>query len=445
MFGTPHALATLKVLAIAAYLLVIAFYSYLMLTGISLLSWKLIRALLNRRRSGKPLTKRTVHRKASWIKRLNAVRKRNLFLNFVLAVGSTGACFAVLAELPIKTKQTLLAASVLACVVPFVWGFLRTASIGNHSGAIGVFIGLLWLAIHSSELAWIDSAPYFFVINVAGNLSGWLGAAAGQGQKRDSVGVGIIELRENLDQTTLIQLSNSVREGVQETIYAIRSVFRFRRWPEKMILADRDGRRDVLDYTELMEWRKREFPQIRLWAWFREIEAHSFNEIVDNATSVLRFTVIRAEIKLSYNADVRTKRAQIFITTFNETSTIVWVDKLGERRARRIHHTVLSDLRSKRIACSDEAWAILHRRQGEPNIEQWAKHTLAAAKREHVLKKVEHPSQSESLLKQFEQAFITETWFDQFRGKKITFTLAIILEVGLGFVINWLLGKMFPG
>jgi hypothetical protein len=445
MFDSLHTATTLEVIALGAYTIVIAFYSYLGLAAISLLGWRFICSYLPSRHNirHKRPRKNGSHKKANFLKRARALLKRSLLLNFVLAVGSTVACFAILAELPLRTNMIFKVATVIACVVPFIWGFSRTASIGNHAGAIGVFAGLVWLATYSPEVHWIDNAPLFLLINIAGNVSGWLGAVAGQGQKRDSVGVSIIELLETPDQATIVQLSNSVQNGVQASINALKAALRFRRWPEKMVLAYRDGSQDMLDFTESMEWRKRSFPQIQLWTWFSKAQKHSVNEIVDNATSLLKFTVIRAQLNLSYDNESGLRRAQAFITTFNETSTIVWVDRVTKRMARRIHKTVLSDLRSNGLEPMDETWAILHKRQGRPTIEQWAKRTLAAERREHVLQRNKPSSQSASLLMRFEQAFKTETWFDRFRGKRTTFVVALGLEILLALGINWLSVKLF--
>ena len=37
----------------------------------------------------------------------------------------------------------------------------------------------------------------------------------------------------------------------------------------------------------------------------------------------------------------------------------------------------------------------------------------------------------------------TETWFDRFRGKRTTFVVALVLQILLALIINWLSVKLF--
>jgi hypothetical protein len=209
-----------------------------------------------------------------------------------------------------------------------------------------------------------------------------------------------------------------------------------------MVVADRDGRCDVLDYAESLEWRTRLFPQLRMWGWFSKVMEHPFNEIVDHTTMVLKFLVVKAEIKLFYegagDSKVKDRQIQVIITTFNETSTLVWIDALSSRIARRIHQSVLRELRARRINVLETPFAILHKREGRPTIEQRAKRTFAAKGGEHILKDLATVPRSETLLKRFEEAFMTPTWFDKFRGKRSTFIVVLIFQVLGGLTINWL-------
>lgn len=351
-------------------------------------------------------------------------------------------CFIVLAELPISTNKTLMIAPLIACIVPYIWGFLRTASIGNHAGALGTLLGVAWLVLSRPDLTWTDYAPYFLLINVAGNASGWLGAVAGQGQKRDSVAVTILEFDGRNSQTSITQLHKSIKVGIEATVHAHKPAFKFYQLPDKMVMAERDGARDVLDFAESSEWRQCVFPQLRLWRWYKEVDEHSINEIVDHATSILKFIIIKAQISLSYKGDSDAKRLQALITTSNETSTIVWVDSRIALISRSIHNAVLSDLRAHGVKALESTYAVLHKRHGKPNIEQRAKQTVAAKRREHIFGEGNHSHQSMSLLERFEEAFTTETWFDRFRGRGVTFVIVLIFQVFLGLGINWVSSRL---
>ena len=433
----------LNVVAILLYLCLIAFYGYLLISGSLALGWKVIHSSLFRSRSrkAKPGLPKPKSISGSWA-RARSLFRGSLFFNFLMAVGSTAAYFVALSLLPIPSSRMLRLAPIGACIVPYIWGFARTASIGNHAGALGTLLGLGWLSLRKPEIMSLDIVPYFLLINLAGNLSGWLGAAAGQGQRRDSVAVTILEAPNETDHKALEALRDAITHAVESSFDRLISRQpKQRPVADKMVIADREGRCDLLDFAESLEWRRRFFPQLRIWKWYTEIGDHSFNEIVDYSTMVLKFLVVKADIKLYSDQSSREpekNRLMAIVSTFNETSTIVWVDDLSVRIARRIHHELMAELHARGVSFSESPFAVLHKREGTATIEQIAKRTVASKRREHVIKDLMSVQKSETLLRRFEDAFKTETWFDRFRGKRTTFVVVLIFQVLVGVTINWL-------
>jgi hypothetical protein len=436
-------------LMIGVYITLVGFYSYLAFLVGALLFQKLIRACFARFLcvivGGHKRTNISAPADDNFFERLVVLYRTSLLFNFSLASGSTILCFVVLAELSVGIREILVVASIIACVLPYIWGFTKTASIGQHAGIVGMLVGLAWLAMRSSKVDWIDQAPYFCLLNLVGHASGWLGAAAGQGQIRESVVVSFLELEVGRGQEAFVQLRDSIQRGVWTILQSLQPAFNFRKWPETIIVADQEGARNVLDFSQSMEWRQRICPHFRLWRWFGEIDKHTVNEVIDNVTNFLQFLVVRAQISFTYQTDVEPQHIQVLITTFNETSTIVWVDDLCISVASDFHQAVLGDLEGNNTSSSSKTWAVISKWEMVPNIEQYAKCTVAATRQHPLTKRTQHSiqfTQSTVLRKICEQALTTETWFDRFRGKRITFAVVLALQIILGVGINWLYDRI---
>lgn len=434
---------TLQNVLLGLYGAFIALYSYVLLPVVLLLAWKgarltgrwiweRISRIRGVKRPNSPSRRRAIARR-----RGAAGLSRSLVFNVILAASSTVAAFAVLAESPLTVDKKLAVAPLIAAVLPYLWGFSTTASVGNHSGMSGVLVGLFWLSYRSHGMVWFDHAPYFFVVNLIAQASGWLGAVAGQGQTRESVVVSVFSVEAQRWRELWRALKRAIRRGVSGISRELLPRMVQVETPAREVIADWEAASSAVDYSQSVQWRERSCPQLELWRWFRGIDTHSVDEILDRATCFLRFLIVKAQVKAAHGGNSEMTRTEAVITVFLETSTIVHADNLCARLGAAIHGEVQRALRRGDYRSLEEYHAIVRKWEGEPNIEQNAKHTTAVTHQGRLGNGAAVSTAQAFRLNVLVQALATETLFDRFRGKRVTFVVVLAFQIVLGLAVNW--------
>jgi hypothetical protein len=430
------------------YVLLIVYYlGMLLLANVLILKQLIIRLIAKFLRKTAKYSENSTNKKKI---PLSEVFRTSLFLNDILAVLSIFLAFVLvtLINFP-KPEYKSISIALIVSVIPYIWGFKRSTGIGVNSGTIGAMVGLLWLAYKQSPTAWWEQTPYFLILNIIANLSGWIGGFVGLGQIRESASVCLFEISFEGEPPKISELVEKVKNSI-DLVFVAKTKGEFvkqTKQPE-MTLAHLTSTNSysIISLRNEMEWRKGYRPQVAALKWLfeKELAIYPINQIIDNVFNVWRYTISRAvilispELLLSTEPKSKGTTVQLFIMTYKETPSIIWTENEVELLSKDIYQRLLDDSKKFRWEIKNSNLFTLQKWTSESTLEQHSKDTRASKNPIEFLrdKKITDIGYfPKSLHDEF--ASMT-TFFDKIRGRTATFVTFLVAQVFVALLINWL-------
>ena len=438
------------------YLLVIAYYLYLEIFALILILQSLI--IRGRQTHGKGSRNDANH--VSKKQTLGHLFETSLFFNHSLAILSTWAAIAIIAELPINSGYKLGIVPVAATVLPYIWSFTRATNVGINGGILGVILGLLWLAWRDANISLLHDSFYFLVINITANMSGWLGGVVGAGQIKEGRQVNLFKILITGQGAGLNQLVNKVQEAVVSALDpgADRSdnkTLKFIDSKPQMTVAQGVPCCAVLSYRHELEWLVKVKPQKIVRSWLGKREYHSPNQIIDCVFNMFQNIVTKA-IFLRFPEDVEKQQSPIntpnqpvliYLTVlqYRETPSIMWVNPEVEALSEKTSQQITAAL-SQPIGQDTQSrppWSVQYHQSvmmqnWKPKIrlEQYSKNTYGSSMPYEAVSEAQL-SDGISLPKPImDEIAANLSFFDRFRGKMATFLAFLVFEAAIAFLIN---------
>jgi len=427
--------------------LVVYYLGMLLLANILILKQLLIRLLSKfLRKVIKRSVKSTDEKKVP----LREVFRTSLFLNDVLAVLSIFLAFflVTLISFP-KPEYKSISIALIVSVIPYIWGFKRSTGVGVNSGTIGTMFGLFWLAYKQSPTVLWEETPYFLVLNIIANLSGWIGGFIGLGQIRESTSVCLFEISFEGNPPQIPDLIEKIKNSIGLVFIAKTNgaFIKQTKQPEMTLahLASTDSY-SVISLRNEMEWRKGHRPQVIALKWLfeRGFIFYPINQIIDNVFNVWRYTTSRAVLLIShdflFSPETKNKggSVQLFVMSYKETPSIMWTENDIEVLSKDIYQKLLSDAKKYSWKIKNSNLFTLQRWTSKTTLEQYSKDTLAS-KNPIEFVKDKHLASIGYFPKSLHDEFSSmTTFFDKIRGRTATFVTFLVAQVFVAILINWL-------
>ena len=205
------------------------------------------------------------------------------------------------------------------------------------------------------------------------------------------------------------------------------------------------SRYSLVSFRDELEWRKSYYPVLIAFGWLfeRGFSIHPVNQVIDYAFNFMRYTTTRAIITRPsdyFFEETRGSRKaiQLFVLTYQETPSILWVDQDIEDLSRKINRKVVTRARKCPLTIKYANHIILRKWQAEGTLEQYSKKTLASSDPTECLKD-KKISETGYLPKNLYEEFLSmKTFIDRIRGRTSTFIALLLAQVLLAYFTNWL-------
>jgi hypothetical protein len=373
--------------------------------------------------------------------------RSSLALNCTLALISLLIAVTVIAVAPGSLLFKLSILPVAITAISYLWGW-RTTTIGVVTGTAWTAISLWLFTVLAPEVSWWTYAPYFLILNLIGNLSGWLGGFVSCGQIREAECITHIEMNVANEGKTIYQLLEDIKTIISKNFKdQWQSYIANELDSEAITLAEvgyeAQHKGSVLFGKKELEWIHGHHPQLETFFWLLEFppRRRRVSEIIDCVFNVHRHVITRVAIHLTpsevpgYQSCLR-----IIVMTFRETPTIVWVDAPIVAFARKIHDELLAHFdchHSADVQIHQRQFVVLRSWKGKPKIEQYAKNTWASYNTStQAIQSLSFDSGLRLPADVVSEFTSSGTFFDRWRGPLTTFALFLASQVMLGIAIN---------
>jgi hypothetical protein len=354
----------------------------------------------------------------------------------------------VLALLPTPRSVDWWVLPMVISGVSYLSGW-RSANLGVIVGSVGAVAGLGLFAALDPTVNWWDSAPLFLILNVLGNISGWLGAFIGRGQIREAQCFTRIRIK-------LHGRGAAMYEVIEDVDQIISSLF-VKYWPsvnkvegtkEILMLAEcgdlLSRRGSIVAVKEEVRWIHKYAPVAKGLRWLVEwpIKPRTLNEITTHIFNIWRYatcymTLRRREEDNDELPDV----FHLVIKSYWEIPAIVFVDDQIVSFARELHTTLLRQLKDQKCAnrqVVDDQFLVFRAWQLHPLPEQIVLQTWAAKQaRNQAIQSMRLSSDVNVPIDLVSDFISSGTFFDRWRGTTATLVFFMLSQVLLGVVVDW--------
>jgi hypothetical protein len=398
----------------------------------------------------------SLNRNHSVPQKMRLVFQSSLLVNNFLAIMSMIFAFAVVTESNVEYNVKLAILVIVAGLIPFMWGYLKSTNIGVNSGTIGVLLGLFWLDFRIVQISWWDQALYFSFISILSLQSGWYGGSKGLGKIRDSMVTSVFKVNLEANGPSLRELIFFTQETIFNKVLRSKSNRIYFAGNEvKLVMLQGTAAEafhgSLTNFEYKSTWSLINNPQLIAFRWLFEkrLVVHTNNEIIDCAFNFWRNITIKLIIIHSDEDDhTGIDKFYLIINSYNETPSIIWSNFVVESIALQIYQCILDALNNTNIEGISNQWKIKEQgivvlRQWQPRItlEQYSKNTLAVA---NALVAIE---QNRLNTEYHIPSYIQDDFFSPphnvFSIRAVDFVLILIGQIILGIFINLLTNHIF--
>jgi hypothetical protein len=395
----------------------------------------------------------------------------NLLFNDCLGIFIILACFAVISILPFGDRFRWSVAPFIACFIPFLLGFYRSTGVGIQCGVIGMTAGLFWMAaaspgdstpLWSTNLSFLppglSNCPYFLLLTLVSNISGFLGGFAGLGQVKDSKVAIIFDIQIQEKGQALNDLIDKANQTITDFLEG-RGEGKpdLKKWlPDlsaaQLIPTQNTDQNVILNYQQHIRWRLNYRPQAqaRQWLLKRRPEDKTadfdMNKLLDYVSNVLRHRTF--DLVIQNNPKIEDRCAGNFLMAlqiYMETPSIIWVDDKTLNEAQILFKYVLNSFKDN----ESYPWHILNTNvfnlrywRDHITLEQTVKQTFGAEKSAKYVINSQLIDKNSCLVNRIDDFSGVPTFFDRWRGRTL-FLGFLIGPLILGLLDNWLSEFMF--